>query len=71
MYIRKQDTLTNLLTNGDLAFDFSGPSVGYGNTGTPIFAVGSFVLLVLELVSTAGGDVLTTANCTMWLNEVG
>ena len=65
---RKVDTLTGELNYGDLSFDWSG-LCGYGSTGTPIFAVGSFAVLVLELVSTAGGDVVTTTNCSIWLRE--
>jgi hypothetical protein len=71
LYDRKVDTLTGLLGFGDLAFDWSG-QCGYGNGGAPATGFGNGVtaLLVLSLISTAGGDVLTFASLSINLSEI-
>ena len=67
-YARTQDTLTGLLANGDLSFDFSGVVVN--STGLPFpVTAGSFVVAAFTLGSTAGTDVVTFKAVHMSLKE--
>jgi hypothetical protein len=70
LYDKEMDTLTGLLAHGDLAFNAHGEA-GYNAAGNQHtgFGVGKWAVLVLELVSTAGGDVVTFASLSMSLRE--
>ena len=70
LWDRKMDTLTGELANGDLSFNAHGVA-GYNSTGVQHtgFGVGKWAVLALELVSTAGGDVVTFAPLSMSLRE--
>ena len=68
-------TLDGFLTDdgtGASSFHAHG-TCGYNAAGAPAtgFGFGNWALLVLELVSTNGGDVLSFANLSMSLREVG
>jgi hypothetical protein len=71
LWDRKVDTLTGELSNGDLGFS-SHDIAGYGPDGKQLtgFAFGKWTVLCLELMSTAGGDVVSFQNLTMSLREV-
>ena len=70
LWDRKVDTITGSLANGDIAFNPHGKA-GYNSTGVQHtgFGFGKWAVLVLELVSTAGGDVVTFQTCSMSLRE--